>query len=361
MSRTALAILSTENLLHNINTIRSHAPHSKIVAMVKANGYGHGLRSSALKMQNYVDMLGVSSIDEALALRKVGIKIPILLAEGVFESRELVIASAEKFAVAFHNNAQLEWLRNTMLPQPLSGWLKINTGLGRLGFTLDEAQTAYTLLHTSTKIKPPLTMMSHFACADTPENPLNKTQCDIFKKITVLMHGNYSICNSAALFAMPDMHYDYIRPGLALYGISPFMGCSAASLNLKPVMTIRSTLIAINMLAKGSSVGYGARYTCSEQMPIGVVAFGYGDGYPISARDGTPVLIQNTRCPLVGRISMDMLTVDLRTCPQAQIGDTVTLWGDELPLEEVAVHTQSIPWALLTSVQHRVQFLWTQP
>lgn len=360
MSRTALAILSTENIIHNIGVIRRHAPKSQIVAMVKANGYGHGLRSTALKIHHLVDMFGVSSIDEALVLRKVGIKIPILLAEGVFEPRELIIASAEKFAVAFHSFEQIAWLNSTVLPRPIQGWLKINTGLGRLGFTMHDAHTAYNLLMQHQIIHKPITLMSHFACADTPEHPLNAIQQEQLKQLIAHVHGNYSICNSAALFMMPDMQQQFVRPGIALYGISPFADRSAASLGLKPVMTVRSTLIAVNMMPKGASIGYGARYTCPEAMPVGVVAFGYGDGYPISARDGTPVLVHTTRCALIGRVSMDMLTVDLRNYPHAQIGTPVTLWGDDLPLEEVAQHTDSIPWELLTSIQHRVQFLWTQ-
>ena len=360
MSRTAFAILSTENLLHNIGVIRSYAPHAKLVAMVKANAYGHGLRSASLKMQNSVDMLGVSSIDEALALRKVGIKIPILLAEGVFEPRELVIAAAEKFVVAFHTPVQIEWLRTTLMPRPIHAWLKINTGLGRLGFSIQDAHTAYNALCNHASIQNPLTIMSHFACADVPEHPLNTTQRAQFNALISRMPGRYSMCNSAATFTMPDMQYNYVRPGISVYGISPFADRSAESLGLKPVMTMRSTLIAVTMMPKGSSLGYGARYTCPENMPVGVVAFGYGDGYPITAQDGTPIIVNNKRCALVGRVSMDMLMVDLRNCPDAMVGSQVILWGDGLPLEEIVPHTNTIPWEILTSVQHRVQFLWTQ-
>ncbi len=360
MSRTALAILSTENLLHNIATIRTHASHSQIVAMVKANAYGHGLRSTSLRLQNHVDLLGVSSIDEALALRKVGVKIPILLAEGVFEPRELLIAAAEKFVVTFHTATQFEWLSTTLMPRPIDACLKIDTGVGRLGFSPEEAPHYYHLLHNTSSVKKPLTIMSHFACADLPDHPLNRTQQEKINALTVKMPAQYSVCNSAALFTMPTLHYDYVRPGLALYGISPFADRSAAALGLKPVMTMRSTLIAVTMKAKGSSLGYGTRYMCPEKMPVGVVAFGYGDGYPLSAKDGTPIMVNNKRCTIAGRVSMDMLMVDLRNCPDAQVGSQVTLWGEGLPLEEVVPHTHSIPWEILTSVQHRVQFLWTQ-
>jgi alanine racemase len=360
MSRTALSILSTENLLHNINVIRAQAPRSKIVAMVKANAYGHGLRSTSLRLQSAIDMLGVSCIDEALALRKVGVKIPILLAEGVFEPRELIIASAEKFAVAFHSLIQIEWLKTTLMPRPIEAWLKINTGLGRLGFDAKETQHAYTQLTENRNIKKPITIMSHFACADTPEHPLNAAQKERFNNLIATMPGSYSICNSAAIFTIPEMQHDYVRPGIATYGISPFTDRTGAALGLKPVMTIRSTLIASSMMAKGSSLGYGARYTCPETMPVGVVAFGYGDGYPVTAQDGTPILVNNKRCTVIGRVSMDMLTVDLRNCPDATIGSQVILWGEGLPLEEIVPYMNSIAWEMLTSIQHRVQFLWTQ-
>jgi len=360
MSRTALSILSTENLLHNISIIRAQAPRSKIVAMVKANAYGHGLRSTSLRLQAAIDMLGVSCIDEALALRKAGVKIPILLAEGVFEPRELIIASAEKFVVAFHSPIQIEWLKTTLMPRPIEAWLKINTGLGRLGFDMQEAAHSYESLTTHPTIKKPITIMSHFACADTPQDPLNAIQKERFNNVMNSMPGTYSICNSAALFTMPEMHYEYVRPGIAVYGVSPFTDRTAATLGLKPVMTVQSTLIAVQRMAKGSSLGYGARYTCPETMPVGVVAFGYGDGYPVTAQDGTPILVNNKRCALAGRVSMDMLTVDLRNCPDATIGSQVILWGEGLPLEEVVTHTHTMRWEMLTSMQHRVQFLWTQ-
>jgi alanine racemase len=360
MSRTALSILSTENLLHNITVIRAQTPRSKIVAMVKANAYGHGLRSTSLRLQHAIDMLGVSCIDEALALRKAGVKIPILLAEGVFEPRELIIASAEKFAVAFHTPIQIEWLKTTLLPRPIEAWLKVDTGLGRLGFDTTYAHHAYAELIENKSIKKPITIMSHFACADTPEHPLNTMQKERFDALASQMQGTYSICNSAAVFTMPEMQYDYVRPGIAVYGISPFIDRNGAALGLKPVMTIRSTLIASSIMAKGSSLGYGARYTCPEKMPVGVVAFGYGDGYPVTAQDGTPVLVNNKRCTVIGRISMDMLTVDLRNCPDATIGSQVVLWGEGLPLEEVVPYMNTIAWEMLTSIQNRVQFLWTQ-
>jgi len=172
--------------------------------------------------------------------------------------------------------------------------------------------------------------------------------------------GLKSFCNSAAIFAFPEHQYDIVRPGLALYGVSPFAHMSAAQLGLRPVMTLQTRLIAIKIMRKGATLGYGARFVCPEDMPVGIIAMGYGDGYPRSARDGTPVLVKGVRCALIGRVSMDMMTIDLRHCPQAQVQDLVILWGEGLPLEQVAPHTDNSPYDILTSVQLRVKFHWTQ-
>jgi len=361
MSRTAIAVLSTENLLHNLQVIKGNlAPKTKVIAMVKANAYGHGLRSVSSRLDNHIDMLGVASIDEAQALRKAGVNAPIMLAEGVFEPNELLIASAEKFHVVFHNESQILWLEKSTLPTPLQSWIKVDTGMGRLGFPADKAKHFHTRLSSCPQAASSVKIMSHFACSDEVDHPLNQKQIQTFKELTHNINGERSLCNSAAVFNFPDHHYDYVRPGLALYGISPIANKSAEELNLKPVMTLQTSLISVQMMKKGASIGYGARYICPDDMPVGVIAFGYGDGYPITAKDGTPVLVNNTECHLIGRVSMDMITVDLRRCPQAKVGDPVILWGAGLPLEKVTAHTQNIAWDILTGVQHRVKFLWTR-
>ncbi len=364
MSRTAIAILSTENLLHNLQVIQEKVKSAKIIAMVKANAYGHGIRSVAARLDKHVAMLGVASIDEALALRKSGVKCDIMLAEGVFEASELIVASTEKFHVVFHHASQLEWLQKSHCPLPLQAWIKVNTGMGRLGFSLEDSKIAYKQLCESPVVAKPVRVMSHFACADEPEHPLNAQQINDFQSLIqdLKLQGlsaEYSFCNSAALFSFKDCYYEYVRPGIALYGISPLPGQSAQSLNLKPVMTLQSSVISVQNMPQGAFIGYGARYQCPEAMPVGVVAFGYGDGYPISARDGTPLLVNGIACPLVGRVSMDMLMVDLRPCAHAKVGDPVILWGQGLPIERVVEHTSNITWDLLTGVQHRVKFLWT--
>lgn len=360
MSRATIAILSTENLLHNLSIIKQQSPQSRVIAMVKANAYGHGIRSVALRLEKQADALGVASIDEALSLRRIGIKAPIVLMEGIFEPDELLIASCERFQVVFHEKSQLEWLEQTSLPLPLQAWLKIDTGMGRLGFNLEEATKAYEILSSSPKIVQPIGVMSHFACSDDQNHPLNQHQIQAFNTFVKNHHGPKSMHNSAGLFQFPDEKYDFVRPGIALYGASPFKDRSAADLGLKPVMTLQTRLISVRTALKGSSIGYSARFTCPEDMPIGVISVGYGDGYPRTAQDGTPVLVNNVRCQIVGRISMDMATIDLRPNPEAKIGDPVVLWGEGLPIEEVAAFTHHIPYDLLTAVQTRVKFHWTQ-
>lgn len=359
MGRNALAHLSTANLIHNLQIIKTRS-RSKVIAMVKANAYGHGLRSVSLRLEPYVDMLGVASIGEALALRKVGVKIPIMLAEGVFVPSELEVAAREGFHVVFHDATQLEWLEAAALSKQLSVWLKVNTGMRRLGFEHGSALKYYRLLNSMPNVLKPVRIISHLACADEPAHALNSQQLNAFTELVkqVEPEAEFSLCNSAAIFQFPKHHYHFVRPGIALYGVSPIQGVSAAELGLKPVMTLQAKLIATNLTPKGSTIGYGAQYTCPRDMPVGVIAFGYGDGYPITAITGTPTLIHGNICPIIGRVSMDMITVDLSASPNAKVGDVVTLWGQDLPVEEVSKFTQEISYSILTGIQHRVEFRW---
>jgi alanine racemase len=356
--RDTVMTMSSANLINNIQIIKTKAKSAKIIAAVKANAYGHGLKDAALRLEKHVDMLGVAFIDEAIFLRKKGIKIPIILLEGVFKKRDLKIAAKENFHIVFHHQNQIEFLSNLSLEQPINAWLKVDTGMNRLGFDVKEAKYFYQKLLDNPNIKKPVRIMSHFACADAANHPLNQQQISSFKSITSDINTEYSLCNSAAIFNFPDNHYHYVRPGLAIYGASPLADKTASDLNLKPVMTLKTSLISIKPVTKGSSIGYSSRYTCPEDMLIGVGAIGYGDGYPRSAKDGTPILVNNIKCQLVGSVSMDMITIDLTNCKSAKIGDKITLWGDNLPVEEVAKHTNNVAYDLLTVVRERIKFSW---
>jgi alanine racemase len=360
MSRCANAILSTENLLHNLQILKEKSPNCQVIAMIKANAYGHGLRSTAMRLEKHVFSLGVASVDEAIALRKVGIKIPITLMAGAFEADDLLVASCENFHVVFHDQSQILWLLKQRLPKKIYIWLKINTGMGRLGFSLEQAHQIYAQLNEIEYVEKPIGIMSHMACADEVDNELNSLQIDAFREFTThYPKAKKTLANSAAIINFQDSLCDVVRPGISLYGYSPIKGTSAASLGLKPVMSLQTKLITINNFKKGQSIGYGSQFICPQDMPIGVIAIGYGDGYPRTARNGTPVLVNNTLCAIVGRVSMDMITIDLRNNKSANVGDVVTLWGEGLPLEDVALNTQNSVYDIICAIQHRVKFYWT--
>lgn len=366
MSRSARAYLSPDHLIHNWRIIRDLAPKSSIWSMIKANAYGHGIRSTAKHLEPVMrpnDAFGVASIDEALALRHVGIQAQITLMEGVFKPDELPIAAQHGFNVVFHNWNQVQWLE-TCDPSmdPISGWIKINTGMGRLGFNIGEAHDAHQKLSASPHLNKPIGIMSHFACADDMHNPLNHHQIEAFKP-WANMDGQKSMCNSSATFHWAHCHFDVVRPGLALYGLSPIANTSAHELGLKPVMTLQTEIIALHQMLKGTPIGYGATYTCPTDMPVGIAAIGYGDGYPRLA-NGAPTWINNTICSIIGRVSMDMMAIDLRPLENightAQIGETVYLWGNNYPVEPVLEKTARNAYDLITNVQHRVKFIWKE-
>ena len=358
MARKTLCTLSTANLLHNLEVIKAQTPKAKIMAMVKANAYGHGIRSVSQRLQGHIDSLGVACIDEALAIRQANVTTPITLAEGVFAPEELCVAAEQGFSIVFHSEHQIRWLEETKLPAKIRAWIKINTGMGRLGFYPETAVNAMKTLSENTSVMPPVGIMSHFACADDPKHWLNAKQIATFTSFVQEYQGEKSLCNSAGIFAFPKVHFDWVRPGLALYGASPLEGKSAEALGLKPVMTFRTELIAIQKFKRGESVGYGAGFVCPEDMPVGIASVGYGDGYPRIVGKGASVLVDDERCPLIGRIAMDMAAVDLRSCANAMVGDKVTLWGEGLPVEDLATYSDRLSYDLMTGIQNRVRFEW---
>ena len=352
MSRTAKAYLSTEHLIHNVQVIRHQAPSSSIIAMVKANAYGHGIRSVSKRIEHLVEMFGVASIDEAISLRKVGITKPIILMEGIFEREELELACQNNCHVVFHSHYQVAWLESQRLSQNIHAWIKLDSGMGRLGFDSSMMKSIYDRLMRHVNVNPKVRILSHLACSSDKDHSMNQEQLSVFDQTMSLFSTEYSLCNTSAIFHFPEYQLDFVRPGIALLGIGPDQ-------NLKPVMTLKAQLIAVKHLKKGQSVGYNAKYRCPKDMRVGVVSLGYGDGYPQQAPCSTPTWLQGTICPLVGQVSMDMLTIDLSSYPAAGVGQWVTLWGDKLPISIVAKHCQSTAYELMTRVQHRVKFEWT--
>lgn len=354
MSRPLRAEIRLSSLRHNLQRVRAAAPHSQIMTAIKANAYGHGMARVAHALHD-ADAFAVASIEEAIHLCESGVSRPVVLLEGMFSAEELVLVQAYGLQLVVHSVEQVEWLESASVPRPLVVWLKVDTGMHRLGIAPQQARAMYERLSDCAAVGE-IRFMTHFACADDPGNPLTARQQQQFADCLDGVAGQRSLANSAGILAHADSHADWVRPGIMLYGASPLQGETAAGLGLQPVMTLKSRLIAVKPLSQGDSVGYGAQWVCPEAMPVGVVACGYGDGYPRHAKEGTPVLVNGQRVPLIGRVSMDMITVDLRGM-HASAGDEVVLWGDGLPADEVAASAGTIAYELFCHITARVPFV----
>lgn len=337
---------------HNLNRVHEMAPACSVMAMVKANAYGHGLVRIA-KALDRASAFGVASIDEGLLLRAAEITQEVVLMEGLFAADELLEAAKHHFTLVVHHLPQVEMLEQCQLDRPFRIWLKINTGMNRLGISLDDFDLVYARLMRATSVEKPIGLMTHFAESDVQSGVVTRTQIDVFNKLTAGLPGQRSLANSAALMGWSETHANWVRPGLMLYGASPFAGTTACDYQLKPVMTMWSRLIGISKIKKGAKVGYGSTWEAPQEMLLGIVGAGYGDGYPQFTRSGAPVLVNGVTCEIVGRVSMDMLTVDLRACPDARIGDKVILWGEGLPVEKLAEYANTSAYEVLTRVTAR--------
>ncbi len=354
MSRPAKVVINLSALRHNFSRIRTLAPNSRVMAIVKADAYGHGLVRIAQSLEQ-ADAFGVACLEEARELRQAKIQQRIILLEGPYSGEELTKISQLGLDMVVHDLSQVEMLEQNQLNKPVCIWLKLDTGMHRLGFSPDLASQALARLEQSAGVKE-IRLMTHLASANNREDPMTRKQLQCFSQFNENMSLEKTIANSAGILAFPDAHVDWVRPGIMLYGVSPFSDSNGSQEGLKPVMTLQSKLITVRALKAGDPVGYGATWRCPEDMSVGVVAAGYGDGYPRHAESGTPVLVNGKRVELIGRASMDMLTVDLRSQPQAKTGDPVVLWGEGLPVEEVANHAGTIPYEVLCAVHKRLKF-----
>ena len=347
--RQACVYLSTQALMHNLQRVREAAPTSSILAMVKADAYGHGLAFALNALQD-ADALGVAFFTEALDIRALGNTKPIVLIEGAFSPEEWLEAHQINAQCVIHQDCQLQWALDHVLPN-VTIWLKINTGMNRLGFSPEKALVIANKLRLAGY---DLILTMHFANADEESHPLNQQQRDTFLTLKEKLDPiKASLCNSAALMQWSDMQLDWVRPGIMLYGSSPFVNHSAAKLNLKPVMTLTTHLIAKHEIPANVFVGYGSQFKTSRPTRLGIVAIGYGDGYPRVIETGS-VSIQGRCVPIVGRVSMDMLAVDLTdltTIPPS--GTDVTLWGNGLDVDAVARTAGSISYELFTRLSKR--------
>ena len=354
MTRPAVARINLSALQHNLTRVQQSAPDSRVMAVIKANAYGHGLVPVARALAA-VDAFGVVCLEAAISLREAGFSQRIVLLEGLFDEGDLALIQGYQLDVVIHHASQLELLEQGRLAAPVDVWLKIDTGMNRLGFAPDQAAAVTERLERLPQLGS-LRYLTHFACADERDNPATQVQLDRFGESCADLNGERSLANSAAVLAWPASHADWVRPGIMLYGASPLCGETAQDLGLQAVMTLATRLIAVNPHNKGDAVGYGGDWVCPEDMPIGVAAMGYGDGYPRHAPIGTPLLVNGKRAALIGRVSMDMVCVDLRTQPDAKVGDEVVLWGEGLPVDEVAQQAGTIAYELLCGVTNRVQF-----
>ncbi|RVU85397.1 alanine racemase [Leucothrix sargassi] len=353
MARPAHAVIDLDAIRHNYRLAKSVAPHSKAIAIVKANAYGHGAVAVGRALAPEADAFGVACLEEAIELREAGIDNPILLLEGIFEPDEMLLVEEHKLTIAVATQHQLDWLLNANIRAAIDVFLKVDSGMHRLGFSPEDASTAYEALSASPKVKE-LIYMTHFACSDEPDSPVTNQQLATLDTVTTDHKNSISTANSAAILAHPNTHAQFIRPGIMLYGSTP-LGDSHASLSqLKPAMSLRSAIFSIRDVAAGETIGYGGRYLCEKPTRVGVVAIGYADGYPRHADNGTPISVDGQASQIIGRVSMDMLTVDLTHLPDATIGSPVELWGNHVTANSVAENSSTIAYTLFTGITRRV-------
>jgi len=324
------------------------------MAVIKADAYGHGLKHCLPALAD-ADMLAVATMDEARAVRALAPRAPILLLQGVTSPVELEVVQRLGLEMVVHHAGQLEWIEESGSRAGARFWLKLDTGMHRLGFPLHQAESAHKRLRAIEGVEQ-VVLMTHFACADQADHDLNQRQAERFDAVVEDLEGPRCLDNSAALLNLPATHCDWVRPGLMLYGASPIVGRDGPALGLRPAMTLETRLIAINDVPVGETIGYGARFTAPGDMRVGVAAIGYGDGYPRNMPDGAPVLVNGREQKLAGRVSMDMITIALEGQDQARIGDPVVLWGAGLPVERVAEQVGTIPYELLCRVTRRVRY-----
>ncbi len=352
---TTKAVIDLSACRHNLSVAKQAAPDSKCIAIIKANAYGHGMVQIAKSLTD-ADAFGVARIEEAVTLREADITKPILLLEGFFSEEELNIVRKHKIDTVIHNESQLQLLEQSR-GEAVSVIIKIDSGMHRLGFSPKELKNISQRLEKCAGINKPVKFMTHFSNADDKHDEKTLKQIDVFfQSLDDVSYDEISIANSAGILGWPQSHANWNRPGIMLYGVSPFINAKAEDHNLKPVMTLSSQLISVKPVKKGDAIGYGGTYVCEKDMIVGIVAIGYGDGYPRHAKTGSPVLVNGKRCSLVGRVSMDMICVDLSEQPDANVNDPVILWGKGLAIEEVAESADTIAYELLCGVTNRVEF-----
>lgn len=355
MSRPTRAYFNPEALRHNLNRVKQCAPKQQIIAMVKANAYGCRLDNVIPVLDGQVAAFGVASIEEAMTVRQLRAQTGCVLVQGVFHPDEYQVAVELGMQCVIHHQQQLEWLLAIPLRQALKIWIKIDTGMHRLGFSPQEVPSILAAVRDCGWVSPDIGLMTHFASADEKNAASNASQLAQFEAIrddgVRLIR---SLANSAAILSMPETHADVVRPGIMLYGVSPFAHLTGAELGLKPVMKLISNITVIRHYSENAPIGYGGTWVSNKPSIIGVVPVGYGDGYPRHISEQTPTWVNGSIAPIVGRVSMDILTIDLTACPDVKVGDEVELWGEHIPVEDIARSAETIAYELITKTTSRI-------
>jgi alanine racemase len=358
MSRTTVATIHLGALRHNLARLQALAAPAKVMAVVKADAYGHGLERVARALDGEAEAFAVAALGDGLRLRAAGHRQRIVVLSGPDNAGDIAEMQRLRLEATIHHEAQLRWLMEASSARGrLRVWLKIDSGMHRLGFAPDRVGAVHAQLAAMKGIDPEIGLLTHFSDSEVFDGAQTPVQIARFAEVTAHLPGPRSLSNSAAVLGWPDARGDWVRTGGLLYGLSVVYGKSAADFGFRPAMTLSTRLIAVNRIGKGERIGYNGTWTCPEDMPVGVAAVGYGDGYPRSAVAGTPVLVGERRVPLIGRVSMDLITLDLRDAPGAAIGDRVVLWGSELPVETVAAQSGTISYDLTCGMTRRVLFV----
>lgn len=358
------AVISRKAVRHNFKRIKSIVKTSRVISVLKANAYGHGVLEMARILVDS-DAFGVARLEEALELRSANFTTPILLMEGFFNTVDIDVLIEHDIQTVIHSLEQICQLEtfakeHVTLTANLKVWLKIDTGMNRLGISPSQFDEALARINALSFVDPQINFMTHFSCADDLDNRFTSEQMSQFYTLVEPHDGELTLANSAGILAWPESHADWVRPGLLLYGCSPMINRIGEQDDFIAAMTLSTSVIAIKPLTKGENVGYGAHWQAEQDTQLAIIAIGYGDGYPRHAKAGTPVLINGKRYPIVGRVSMDMVTVDLGTEHQVSCGDPVIMWGPQLPVEEIAQWSDTICYELILQLTSRVDIKFVE-
>lgn len=358
MSRTTVATIHLGALRHNLARIKQMAAPAKVMAVVKADAYGHGLERVARALDRDADAFAVAALGDGLRLRAAGHRQRIVVLSGPDRASDIAEMQRLNLDAAIHHAEQLHWLKEASPARgALRVWLKVDSGMHRLGFAPEAVAAVHAQLAAMPGIDPQIGLLTHFSESEVFGGAATPAQILRFAEATRGLRGPRSLSNSAAVLGWEEARGDWVRTGGLLYGLSVVDGRTGADFGFRPAMTLSTQLIAVNRIGAGERIGYNGTWTCPEDMPVGVAAVGYGDGYPRSAVAGTPVLVGDGQVPLIGRVSMDLITLDLRGAPQARVGDRVTLWGPQLPVEIVAAQAGTIAYELTCGMTRRVLFV----